>query len=294
LEYPERDMLAPRIVLIIAAVLGSFFTTLAGAPDTTHLAASLQRVRGRKLIVGEERRRLEDEFVKWIDTRVLAGIALDELERELGAVTMPFPEQTAETFFASMAGVTDISEQKVRGADDVFAISPTLGVGEVCALNTTILVYERASGQRIARMDGDSIFKGYFHLTGIAANKALKGESRIIATGWEHNNCASNWNGKAIRIDRVEPDGKQTSILEDGLWAYSGNRLNEVVSPWVQLDEVTFWYDCGSSFSEILAMPAIRKYRIQENQAIRETPIALSVAGFIQEWLEMPEADALP
>jgi hypothetical protein len=141
-------------------------------------------------------------------------------------------------------------------------------------------------------MNGDSKYKGYYHLTGIAANKALKGESRIIATGWEHNNCSSSWNGKMIRIDRVEPDGMVTPILEEGLWAYSGNRPGEVVAPWVQLDEVSFLYDRGSIFTEVFIMPAIRKYRIEGDRAVREAPIAINVAGFIEEWLELSDRDA--
>lgn len=256
--------------------------------DTTHLTASLARVRGSLRISGGQYMPLQAEYLKWIDARVSAGTTVAAIRKQLEQAKLnPLLGDTV-TFGASQAGFVDIREQKVRGATDVFAITASIGVGASCAIDETIILYELRSRRRLAWVNADPSLKWHYYLTGIAANHtAATGEGRLIATGWGITNCTSNWNGKAIRIDRVEPTGELTSILKKDLAAFSGNRT-EVVAPWVQLDEVTFFYDQATPLTSVLATPAIEKYRVDKLRAIREAPLGLNMLGFIVAWLSLP------
>jgi hypothetical protein len=98
--------------IVIAALLGPALMAGAATPDTVHLASSLKRVRGRKLPHPDERQRLQCEILKWIDTRISAGVAADKLDRELGAATAPVPEPIQENPFPSLAGETTMRKKK--------------------------------------------------------------------------------------------------------------------------------------------------------------------------------------
>jgi len=65
-----------------------------------------------------------------------------------------------------------------------------------------------------------------------------------------------------------------------------------VVAPWVKLDRVTFFYDRGVFPTEFLVAPAIARYRVQKGRAIREAPLALNLIAFINEWIDLPKAEA--
>ena len=54
------------------------------------------------------------------------------------------------------------------------------------------------------------------------------------------------------------------------------------------MNEVYFWYEGGIPFPEILATSSLAKYRVEGGRAIRVAPLALTIAGFIDEWLNVP------
>jgi hypothetical protein len=55
---------------------------------------------------------------------------------------------------------------------------------------------------------------------------------------------------------------------------------------------VTFWYEGGIRNTDLLSAPAILRYRVTAHLAVREGPVALTRAGFLQEWLNMDDAEA--
>jgi hypothetical protein len=61
----------------------------------------------------------------------------------------------------------------------------------------------------------------------------------------------------------------------------------------VQRDLVTFWYEGGIQDTDLLSGPAILRYRVSGDIAAREGPAALTRAGFLQEWLNMGDAEAV-
>jgi len=116
-----------------------------------------------------------------------------------------------------------VGSREIRGASDIFAIEADMGVGGNCAMIDCRSLRRQVASQN--RLDKRGRFAVHALLPHwIAAQNAAAGESRIIATGWSITNCTSNWNGKAIRIDSVEPHGALTRILQKVLVAFSGNR----------------------------------------------------------------------
>jgi hypothetical protein len=124
----------------------------------------------------------------------------------------------------------------------------------------------------------------------LAAGEKDASGARIVASGWVYSNCTSVWNGKRIRIDRLKASSVE-NILARSLSARD-REAGENVAPWVRGDVVTFWYDGGLPDAEMMSTPAIARYRVAENRAVREPPMALTRAGFIEEWLAMDDSEA--
>jgi hypothetical protein len=123
---------------------------------------------------------------------------------------------------------------------------------------------------------------------------ALGGEDsageRIVASGWTISNCTSTWNGKRIRIDRLKGSSIE-HVLARGLDAKDRDEGDNVAAQ-VERDVVTFWYQGGIDDGDLLSGPAIARYQIISDRAVLTSPVALTRAGFIHEWLRMAGTDA--
>jgi hypothetical protein len=112
-----------------------------------------------------------------------------------------------------------------------------------------------------------------------------------VATTWTISNWTSSWNGKRIRIDRVEKSGSVQNLLARDLSAQD-RYPEENVATTVNENLATFRYQGATIGSGPMSLPAIATYRVTANRAVREAPVALTRAGFIGEWLDMKESDA--
>ncbi|MGA2324889.1 MAG: hypothetical protein ABSH05_01245 [Bryobacteraceae bacterium] len=110
-----------------------------------------------------------------------------------------------------------------------------------------------------------------------------------MASDWVASNCTSVWNGKRIRIDRLKGLWLE-NVLARRLYARD-REASQNVAPWVRGDVVTFWYQGSLGDADILSGPAIARYRVAGDRAIRERPMALTRGGFIYEWLKMDDAE---
>lgn len=262
------------------------------ADDMTHLAAQVKGLRGRKWLSSAEYKVLKSEYLSWIDARVKAGDSTESINRTLDlAGLLPRWADTVDEMFKSHAGYLEVSTISVRGADDILVIAAGTYVGVGCSLDVTAVLYDRRSRTRLADINAESGESQYaFYLSGLdVAAKDASGR-RVVASGWTISNCTSTWNGKRIRIDRVGEPSIEGILARD---LDAQDRDGENVDAWVQGDVVTFWYQGAIGDPDLLSVPAIARYRVLGNRAIREAPLALTRAGFIREWLTVSDAEAV-
>ena len=153
----------------------------------------------------------------------------------------------------------------------------------------TAVVYERGSLTKLAEINAGPGAPDYaYYLSAMDISGKDATGRRLAASGWVISNCTSTWNGKRIRIDQLKGSSTK-NILTRGLHAH--DRDGESVAAQVQRDIVTFRYDGGIGDSDLLWTSAVARYRIEQSHAVRDTPIALTRAGFIDEWLSMTDRD---
>ena len=279
-----------RAVLLLAAFS---IASAAAREDTVRLAAHLKAVRGEKLLLPAEYASIRKEYLDWIDVRVKAGDGTERMNRELGDAGLftSWGDMVAEASKSHAGYLEKISAKPVRGAGDILALEAGIYEGTGCSLDVTAVLYQRDPLTRLAQIDAAPEEPKYaFRLSGLDAGwKDANGE-RLVASGWVASNCTSNWNGKRIRIDRVNGPSPR-SVLAQSLIAKDRYKAEDVAAR-VQGHVVTFWYEGSISDDAMLHTASVARYRIAGDLAVREAPVALTRAGFIEEWLGMTDSDA--
>jgi hypothetical protein len=269
-----------RVLVYLWAAAGA-----AGAmrEDTARLLAHAKKLRDVRQLSGAQYREFHAGYLEWIDARIRAGDDASKINAELVAAGLL---QTSDDFSNTPAGyLHEVSVKAIRGADDLMAIVAGMYMGPGCSLDDTAILYQRSSLKRFGWVNGDPTFEGFAYiLSGIDAGAG------VLATGWTISNCTSTWNGKLIRIDRVKP-GAMENVLRRELSAQD-RWPEESISARVREDAVTFWYSGAVGDSVMLSGPSIARYRVDGNRATRESPIALTRAGFLHEWVEMNDAES--
>lgn len=278
-------------ISLLAVVLLACFSP-ATQPGTRHLAASLLRLRGIKNLTASQYQKIQLEYLACIDARVSTGHTAEQMNRELGGA-MPFlqpPKAVSQYSDSGVRYLNPIIFSEPRRPHGLFTVKVRMGTGHYCSEDETVVLYEKNSRKRVAWLNADLPLQGHGYL---AASVDVGDESpggRLVASGWELTNCTGAWTSKIARIDRIQ-NSTVNSILKSALNAYSSSRP-EVVAAWVQANQVTFFYDHGSAIEQVFATPTINRYEVLGMEATRVPPIALTRAGFIEEWLEMPDAEA--
>lgn len=233
--------------------VGFWSASAISATDTTLLAKHLQSVRGYMWLPAKDYRRLQTEYVAWIDSRVKAGESLGNMNRELGrAGLLPNWPDSVDELFKSHAGYVEaIKRREVRDAKDVFVIEAGMYIGGGCSLDVTAVVYERGSLTRLAEINAERADSGYaLYLSGVDVGSTDETGARLIASGWVGSNCTSYWNGKRIRIDRLSGSSVK-NLLARNLRAHDRFEVESVAAR-IQQDVVTFEYDGGIDNTEML------------------------------------------
>jgi hypothetical protein len=269
------------------------WTAVAIPADTAGLAAQLRAVRGKKWLTVAEYARLQTQYLGWIDARVQAARTIESMNRELRAAGL-FPPRTdpMKPYLEAYAGYLDeISTPRIRAAAGLLAIAAGIYKGGGCALDETVILYQREPLRKLAQINAapDNNESAYY-LAGLDVGETDASSGRLVASGWGFSNCTSTWNGQRIRIDRLKEISLDNVLARD--LDAQNREENEDVAAWVRGDVVTFWYQGGTGDGDLLSAPAIARYRVAGNRAVRERPVALTRAGFIHEWLEMDGAEA--
>jgi hypothetical protein len=173
---------------------------------------------------------------------------------------------------------------------DLLVIVAGIYKGNACSLDTTAVIYQRAPLKRLAILSAETgEFLYAYHLSGLATSGQSASGERLFASGWVVSNCTSNWNGKRIRIDRAR-DSVTTGILVRDLEAKDSDE-GESVRADITRDIVTFRYNGAIGDPDLLSGPAVARYRVERDRAVRIAPLALTRAGFLYEWLRISDAE---
>ncbi|SPE34244.1 hypothetical protein SBA3_2120021 [Candidatus Sulfopaludibacter sp. SbA3] len=259
--------------------------------DANRLAADLQALRGTERLSDAQYKRIQTEYLEWIDARVGAGKTVDTMNTELRAQGLfsDWKDSVDENFKTHAGYLEPLSVRDLHAAGDILVIVAQMYQGALCSLDDTIVLYQRTPPRRIGQINAES-GKYAHYLSGLDVGEKLASGARLIASGWTFSNCTSTWNGKTIRIDRLRETSVENILTRD-LWAQD-RFPEENVSARLQGVIVSFFYQGGIGDAELLSVPSIARYRVLAGGAIREAPVALTRAGFIREWLDMDDAEA--
>jgi hypothetical protein len=265
------------------------------AKDTALLSARLKTVRGENWLPDDEYSRVQKEYLAWIDSRLKAGVSEKSMNRELQAAGLleRWPKTTyseaVDEVNKSHAGYLDpISAKPVRAAKSILVSAAGVYRGSGCSRDVTAVIYQRRPLKRLAYLNADP--SEPFYLSGLDVSEEGSTGERTVASGWVASNCSSTWNGKRIRIDRLKGSSDELLLARD-LDAQDRDQ-GENVAARVERDVVTFWYQGAIDDDAMLSGPAVASYKIVSGHAVLASPVALTRAGFIHEWLLMADADA--
>ncbi|HLJ49538.1 MAG TPA: hypothetical protein VKU01_26175 [Bryobacteraceae bacterium] len=260
--------------------------------DTTRLAEHLARFRTEKPheLSAPEFYTVQRELLAWIHARVGRGQTVDQLNREMKAARLVSDSaemgiQQSERSFAGFLG--EIRVERVSGNDDVRALVAGIYTGVYCNYDETAMVYGRDFTRRIAVVNAERSYSHGHQLQTLAAGGDDLGNGSVLASAWVASSCASSWNGSVFRIDRVRRQAVENILARDVL-AYDLDPVKIAVGR----ESVTFQYTAGSKESDVLMRAAVAAYEIRGGRALRMAPLAPLYGGFVEEWLELGDAEA--
>lgn len=256
--------------------------------DTVRLTNHLKRLRGKRQLSVGDYEAFQGEYLAWIDARIGDGGNPESMNRELKRAGLFSPNQDflERQMKYSVGYLEPIQTEQVRGTDAVRVIKAATYRSANCSLDVTALIYELRSSRLLAPLNA-SPDAGYY-LAGIDVEEIPGGQ--LVASGWVASNCTSNWNGKRIRIDRVS-GGSTQNVLTRDLNARD-RYVGDNVSAWLRDGVATFFYEGAVRDTDMLDNSSVARYRVFDGKAVQEAPIALTRAGFLAEWLSMPDSEA--
>jgi hypothetical protein len=285
----QKSLLSAVLLLLIVSRASA-----APREDTERLATHLKSARGKHWLSTTEYKRLQHEYLDWIDARMEAGVTTEVMNKELKAARLfpPWTNPNDEYSTHNSGFLEEISAISVRGVTDILAIRAGIYKGDGCSLDITVALYKKNPLTRLGSVNALREDPQYaYYLSGLDVGEEGATGKTLVASGWVISHCTSMWNGKRIRIDWLN-GGAGENVLEQNVEAQDREET-ENVAAWVQGNVVTFWYQGAVDILELMSGPSVARYRVMGDRAIRETPLALTRAGFIREWLRLSYADAL-
>lgn len=255
------------------------------------MASHLKRVRSSPILLlsTAEYRSIQSEYLNWIDARVRTGVDVEKMNRELDdAGVFSAGADNVESFEKSYAGFLGQVESRTTGvAEDLRAVTFGVFTGSFCGYDDTVVLYSRSPLRRVARINAWKTSSSGSRLRALTVGPDDPARGRIIASEWVASNCTSNWNGNNFRIDLI-----RRGTLRNALNRAVGASGADAVRISVEGDAVALNYTTMSGETADLLRPGIARYRIEDRRAVRQSPIAASYGGFIDEWLELAGPDA--
>lgn len=273
--------------------------------DTAALAKLLQGFRGRRDQFGDplglpaaQLARIKKEYLHWIDSRIAAGAGQDDINNGLSSAGLferaSDSKLAAETVFPSYMGfLEEVTARPVRGAADLLEVR--LGVGTLCNYDQTIAIYSRSTRQRVGFVSTSNDVPNEMPVPTRFSSAAVGPEDaaghRLLAIGGYSAWCTSTIISVSLRVEDIVAGTMQTLLnrVVGGrcCWDDSDNVTATVVGSTVEFRYHTSIFD-----GDITPRPAIARFSRSGSGLQRDAPLALSRAGYIDEWLKMDDAEA--
>jgi hypothetical protein len=232
---------------------------------------------------------IQREYLSWITVRLKAGVSLDAMNAELKAANLflesPSNPNDADAILNSHAGyLAEIETQPTEASHHVIAIRFGTYTGSGCNEDETVALYRREPLHLLTTINAESSYTHGYILRDVALGKE-NAEGRLIALPGSLPTARAT--GTAISFEstalaQARSKLSLTRMSRRSSTTNCGSALREAV---------TFRYSSGISDIDVIVRTAIARYEVQ-GQATRVAPIAPSYGGFIDEWLNLDDAEA--
>lgn len=274
---------------LVGAWVVSQACLLAQADRTQRLAALLIPARDQEALTKEQADQIRTELLAWTEERIQRGLTIAQLNEQLAASGLLVPEALYKTgdIYQPFAGYLEkITSESIPSASDLLQIN--LQIGMTCSFDQTAAIYRRNPLSRVGWINyPDTEGSTAWGINSITVGPPDSSGERIVAAGLMSGWCTSNVGDIQLRIWRLAGNEMRPLLTRD-----LGARRDVPVSALIEGGTVAFRFDTGVRDVGIIIRSAIEKYRVEGNRVTRIAPIALNVIGFIEEWLELNDAEA--
>jgi uncharacterized protein involved in tolerance to divalent cations len=281
----------PDSLLVLLAVFCALPTLAQPQPDTLAFAQHMApyRTPGREL-TAREVKSIQTEYLAWLNARVIAGRTIDLMNAELAAAELTDRENRKGGQTGYVAKIQPSPESAPPDAlnlpADLMTVVLRIYTGKDCGADDTLVLYRRATRQRIGWLNAETDYTHGHFFGAVAAAAEDPSGARLVATDWIASGCLFS-HRQVFRIDSIARENA-TQIL-----AQSPAEAQEY-STRILLDKDTVQFKFESGYPSIgkADRQSEQRYLVQGFRALRLAPLGLSPYEFIWEWLRLDDADA--
>ena len=221
---------------------------------------------------------------------VIAGRTIDLMNSELAAADLIDREDRKSGQTGYLAKVRPSPESGPTDAlnlpADLMTVVLRIYTGKDCGADDTLVLYLRATRQRIGWLNAETDYTHGHFFGAVAAAAEDPSGARLVATDWIASGCLIS-RRQVFRIDSIARENV-TRIL-----AQSPGEAQEY-STRILFDKDTVQFKFESGYPSIgkADRQTEQRYPVQGSHALRLAPLGLSLYEFIWEWLRLDDADA--
>jgi hypothetical protein len=171
----------------------------------------------------------------------------------------------------------------------------TAGVGILCGYDESAYLYRWKDGRwvRVWQNEQNTYNERDYQpqaLSAVLVSSDSKGDDYVLTLGHE-TWCASNWHNVYHRLFRLDSSLEGIALVDEGPWAYLGAHIPPINGSGSG-DDILVEFTLGSLDVTVHSREAIRHYKMENGQARRVAPFALSPRDFVEEWLTTPWSES--
>jgi hypothetical protein len=281
----------PESALVLLTVFCALPTLAQPQPDTLAFVQHMTpyRMPGRELTAPEVKS-VQTEYLAWLNARVIAGRRIDLMNAELAAAELTDPEDRkgGQTGYVAkiQPGPRSGPPDALNLPADLMTVVLRIYTGKDCGADDTLVLYRRATRQRIGWLNAETGYT-HGHLFGaVAAAAEDTSGARLVATDWIASGCLVS-RRQVFRIDSIVRENATQILVQSPSEAQE--YLTRIL---LDKDTVLFRYESGYPSIGKADRQSEQRYVVQGSHALRMAPLGPSLYEFIWEWLRLDDADA--
>lgn len=267
--------------------------------DTVLFARHMIPHREQHDLTAAEVKSIQAEYLAWLNTRVVAGMSIEQMNIELNSGKLLAATNSASVnhlgesyngFVGTIhSNAVNAEDEDDKAPNDLLLSLLPIYTGRGCNVDETLVLYNRETRQRIGWINGQTTYEHGLLFGAMAAQPPGGDGARLVATDWIFSNCTSSWNGQIFRIDSLV-NGRATQVLN-----HSPARGAMAGSTKIQIDKdtVQFTYYSGANVIDPSLRLSVERYRVLGPRSLRLGPLAETLVGFVDEWLGIEDGEAI-